>query len=100
MLQKALAVLLVFSWVILSGFDLLEDLDLPTQAGIQSPSGGSPPNSGPGVDLVNNILESGDRMRLSYARLFELPAVELPIDAPTFCKKASKIHKLHRVFLI
>jgi hypothetical protein len=100
MLRRALTVLLIFSWVILSGFDLLEDFNLPIQVGIDSPLEDSVPNAGPGGDLVNNILELGDRTRLSYVGLFELPIVGLPIDAPTVSKKVSRIHKLHRVFLI
>jgi len=100
MLRKALGVLLIVSWVILSGFDLLEDLDVPSPAGVHSPLEGSLPSVGRGVDIVNNILESGDHARLSCAGPFELPAVDLPVDAPTVSKKVSKIHKIHRVFLI
>jgi hypothetical protein len=37
MYRKSLAVLLVFSWVILSGLDLLEDLDAQLDAGVHSP---------------------------------------------------------------
>lgn len=100
MLRKTLAVLLIVFWVILSGFDLLEDFDFPIQVGVRSPLEDSVPNVGRGVNLVNNLLESGDRPRLSYAGLFERPVVDLPVDAPTVSKKVSKIHKLHCVFLI
>jgi hypothetical protein len=100
MLRKALAVLLVFSWVILSGFDLLEDFDLPIQIGVHQPLGNSPPSGGPGVDLVNNLLESGDRTRFSYVGLLALSVVDSSVDRSTVSKKVSKIHKLHRVFLI
>lgn len=100
MLRKTLAVLLIVSWVILSGLDLLEDLDFPIQIGVHSPLEDSVPNVGWGVNLVNNLVESGDRPRPSYAGLFERPAVDLPVDAPTVSKKVSKIHKLHCVFLI
>jgi len=100
MLRKALAILLVFSWVILSRFDLLEDFDFPIQNGVHNPPENSLPNGGPGVDLVNNILESGDRTRFSHVGLFALPVLDSPVDAPTVSKKVSKIHKLHRIFLI
>jgi hypothetical protein len=100
MLRKALALLLVFSWVILSGFDLLEDFDFPIQVGVHSPLEDSVPKVGHGVDLVNNILESGDRTRLYHADLFELPIVHLSADAPLVSKKVFRIHKLHCVFLI
>jgi hypothetical protein len=101
MLRKALAVLLVFSWVILSGFDLLEDFDLPIQIGVHQPLGNSPPSGGPGVDLVNNLLESGDRTRFSHTGLFALLLVfDSSVDGSKVSKKVSKIHKLHRVFMI
>lgn len=100
MLRKALAVLLVFSWVILSGFDLLEDFDFPVQVGVHSPVEGSLPNVAPGVNSVNNLLESGDRPRLSYAGLFEVPIVHLSVGGPLVSKRIVKIHKFHRIFLI
>jgi hypothetical protein len=100
MRRKFLAVLLIGSWVILSGFDLLEDFDLPLQTGVHSPSENSVPNGGPGVDLVNNLLESGDRTRFFHIGLFGLPVLDALFDLPPISKKVSKIHKLHRVFLI
>lgn len=100
MLRKTLAVLLVVSWIILSAFDLLEDLDFPIEGGVHGPLEGPLPNMGPGVDLVNNLLESADRTRLVSSGLRELPVVDSPVDAPAVTEKVSKIHKLHRIFLI
>jgi hypothetical protein len=100
MLRKALEVLLVVSWVILSGFDLLEDLDVPIQVGVHSPIEGSLPNLGQRVDLVNNIVESADRTRLIDAELFELPGVDSSVDRALSFKKVFQLHKLHRVYQI
>lgn len=58
MFRKSLAVLLVFSWVILSGLDLLEDFDVQLDAGVQSPLEAPPPNGPSGINVVNNIVNS------------------------------------------
>jgi hypothetical protein len=100
MLRKALAVFLVFLCIVLAGFDLLEDLDVPIRAGINSAQDSSLPNARPGLDLVNNIFEWGDRTPFANVTLCALPATELPVDAPTLRRRVSKIHKLHHVFLI
>src|SRR3972149_98496 len=100
MLRKALAFLLIFSWIILSGFDLLEDLDVPIQVDIHSPIEGSLPNLGQRVDLVNNIVESADRTRLFDAELFELPRVDSSVDRALSVKKVFQLHKLPRVYQI
>jgi hypothetical protein len=98
--RKFLAILLIGSWVILSGFDLLEDFDLPLQTAVHNSLENFPPNGGPGVDLVNNLIESGDRTRFFHIGLFGLPVIDSLFDLPSISKKVSKIHKLHRVFLI
>jgi hypothetical protein len=100
MLRKALAMLLILSWVVLSGFDLLEDLELPSLVSVQSPIDDALPNIGQRVKTVNNLLESGDRTRPVSSGLRELPIVDSSIDAPGVPEKVSKIHKLHRIFLI
>jgi hypothetical protein len=38
MLRKWLALLLALSWVILSGYDVIEDLDLPDRIEIHNPA--------------------------------------------------------------
>jgi hypothetical protein len=100
MLRKPLAVVLIVSWIILSGFDLLEDLDFPIEGSVHGPLEGRLPNMGPGVDMVNNLLESGDCTRLAPSGLRKLPVVDSPVDAPAVREKASKIYKLHCAFLI
>ena len=100
MFRKVLAVLLMVSWVILSGYDLLEDLDVPSQVGVHSATEGSPPNVGQRIDLVNNIVESADRPRLFDAELFELPGIDLAVARALFSERVFQLHKLHCVFLI
>ena len=102
MRRKFLAVLLIGSWVLLSGFDLLEDLDSQTQFGLYSANScnGSLLDSGPNGNLTNNIVESADRTELSEASLFELLGVQFPVESSLSSKRASRLYKVHRVFLI
>ena len=100
MYRKSLAVLLIFSWIVLAGFDLLEDLDVPLQTRVHSPFDGSVPNVASGADIVNNIVESADHIQPFYAGLFGFPSVHSADGAALSFKKASRLHKLHRVFLI
>ena len=65
MFRKGFGVFLIASLVILSGVDLLEDLDFLEQFGIDNPEDESQPNGSPGFDLVNNVLESGNFARPS-----------------------------------
>jgi len=104
-LRKTVAVLLVLSWVILSGFDLLEDLRLPIHFGLHSPKEATLPGVGKAVKLVNDNLERGSRTLTSQLGLFKLPAVQstalqLLLNTSTVFKKAFRLHKLYRIFLI
>jgi hypothetical protein len=101
MLRKSLAVLLVLSWVILSGFDVVEDLDLPDEVELchsrSNESSGAPWS----CRLVNNIVESAhapsDRnpVLLSQPNIAHAPA---PVVTVAFTKL--KLHKLHAIFLV
>ena len=100
MYRKPLAILLVCSWVILSGFDLLEDLDESLDPGAQSSRACRVPHGASGTNVANNIVESADRVQPFYTGLFDLPSVHASADLDLSFKKASQLHKLHRVFLI
>lgn len=102
MLQRSLAALLIGSWVILSGFDLLEDLDSPSRFSVHPANACNSllPYLGSGVNIVNNIVESADHAQRSYAGLFGFPSIHLSADIALFFKRTSRLHKLHRVFLI
>jgi hypothetical protein len=89
------------SWVILSGFDLAEDLNLPKPTNVHAPPDASVPNGDRGVSVVNNIVESADHKQLSYASFFfNLTGIDFSADGVLLLKKVSQLHKLHRVFLI
>jgi hypothetical protein len=98
--RKPLALLLVFSWILLAGFDLLEDLDVPLQTRVHNPFEGSLPNVASGANIVNNIVESADYTQPFYTALNDFPAVDSAIETALSFKKASRLHKLNRVFLI
>jgi hypothetical protein len=100
MLKRALAVLLVPLWVILSGVDVLEDLDLPSGIEVHSSTDVPLPGSGQIGRLANNIVESADHSRPRCSSFLEQSSVQLSLEAPTVFQKSSKLHKLHRVFLI
>jgi hypothetical protein len=99
MFRKLLAGLLVVSWVILSGFDLLEDLKLPTPLQIDA-SPASLPATKPRLHAVNDIVESADGKSESDASMFALQSADVAVCKFADFKKVSRLHKLHRVYLI
>jgi hypothetical protein len=102
MLRRLLAIILVLSWVTLSAFDLLEDLNGHDDSLVHSAGSTDDPlpNGAHPGQLVNNILEWGDRIGFLSNALVQLPAFDLAADAPRASKRSSNIHKLHCVFLI
>lgn len=102
MLRKSLAILLLFSWVILSGIDLLEDLEFDSEATAysQGPLDQSLPYLKHRANLANNIVESADHTQVFYPALLRLTAAQSPIHPVLSFQRVSQLHKLHRVFLI
>jgi hypothetical protein len=100
MLHRALAVLLVLSWVILSGFDVLEDLDPFGQIEFHSSAGPSTHGVGHTISLANNIIESADHSRPRHSVTRHQPTVHLSVDVYVVVQSSSKLHKLHHIFLI
>jgi hypothetical protein len=100
MLRKLLGSLLIVSWVILSGFDLVEDLELPKRIEIRALPDASLPIGAPGLHALNNIVESADHKPESYACLLDLHTVDSSAGGIVVFKKVSRLHKLHRVYLI
>jgi hypothetical protein len=74
----------------------VEDFDVPTQAGVHNLQKESLPLAG----LANDLLESADLSEIDHCAVFKLPNGSSPRDAVTREKKAGKIYKLLRVFLI
>jgi hypothetical protein len=101
MLRKLVAVLLVLSWVILSGFDVVEDLDLPDEVELCSSKSAEPSAAPWSCRLVNNIVESAnissDRDPVVVTRPAERHG---GFTAPAASSIKLKLHKLHAIFLI
>lgn len=100
MIQRALAVLLVLSWMIFSGIDMLEDLDFEAHA---IPSATISPTTAKPVKLANDNVELANRTSLFFTRFFR--RMDLESNTPTkLLDSDSRIprshHKDNCVFLI
>jgi hypothetical protein len=89
MCRRLLAALLIFGWVSLSGFDVVEDLD----------------DAGPGSkramgSLANNSIESASRTKPANLAPVDFGVIIFRIAPLTEFRKHSQLHKLFRVFLI
>jgi hypothetical protein len=103
MLRKTLSALLVLSWVVLSGFDLLEDLGFKTGPSAYSesiPDKALPPHLKHRVSLANNIVESAHIAQLFYPSLLGLTRFRASDHSVASFHKVSELYKLHRAFLI
>ena len=100
MLRKRLALLLALSWVILSGYDVIEDLDLPDRIALHTPSDALSRGAGSAGLLARNIVESADRPHLRCASLAEHYLEFTASYPPSFSQKVFKLHKVNQVFLI
>jgi len=100
MARKFLALLLITSWISLSGFDVLEDLDLPDQFELYSSTASPLLDHGRTARPTHNIIESAGHSRLRYVSFMERPAAQLVICSPMPTQKIYKLHKLHHAFLI
>jgi hypothetical protein len=96
--KRFIAILLVFSWIILSGYDLVEDLDLPDQIEFQSSTDDPIPVHSTGL-LTRNIVESADHTAGRCQNLVQFATRKTTYN-PHQSLKTSKLHKVHRVFLI
>ena len=101
MFRKPLAVVLIFSWVVLSGIDLLEDLKLESEHSAYSESGESLlPNWLQHASVANNIVESAINPSTFYTPLVRLNLSRSSIHPVLSSHKVLELHKLHCVFLI
>lgn len=101
MARRSLAILLIFSWIILSGFDVVEDLHILNQSELKNLTNALiPRENGSGGILARNIVESADRMGSRCANLLEQGFETTAIYTPSLSQKVSKLHKIHQVFLI
>lgn len=99
--RKLLAIFLVFTWIYLSGFDLLEDLQLPLNdaASAHSSKAHSHDGNRP-TSLANNMVESAIKAPATYKLLVRPDDSLSTIHSFSSLQRALDLHKLHRVFLI
>jgi hypothetical protein len=100
MVRKGLAVILVVSWVILSGFDVLEDLNFPSQTELHASAHRASSASGHFSRWANNIVESAEDSESCHEKVLEQLVAQRSAAVYTAKLKSSKLHKLYRVYLI
>jgi hypothetical protein len=100
MSRKSVAILLVFAWVFLSAFDLLEDLKVPFGKTAYSESAKSHSRDGSRASLANNMVESAVKPPAAYTPLLHPEYSQSAIHPRWSLLRALDLHKLHRVFLI
>lgn len=100
MLRKALAGLLVISWVLLSGLDVLEDLDFSNEVKLHRSTKAVGSSVGHVSRGANNIVETAYRSETDDEAVLSQFIAQQSVARHTAILKKSKLHKLHRVFLI
>ena len=101
MFRKLLAAVLVFSWVVLSGIDLLEDLQLESDHSAYSQSADSLlPTWMLHASLTNNIVESAIDTDAFTTPILRLNLSQSSIHPVSSSHRVLDLHKLLRVFLI
>jgi len=100
MLRRFIALLLVFSWISLSGFDVTEDLVVPDQTEFQSSADSPIATNGPAGLLTRNIVETANETHSLYPNLLERFATDRAVYTPRHPPKISKLHKINCVLLI
>jgi hypothetical protein len=102
MCRQVFATLLIAGWIVLSGFDVLEDLKFPAQELVSENShdattGSTVANRGP---LANNMVESAYRIQQDYICRFVSADLTIDLNAASEFHAYFQLHKLYRVFLI
>lgn len=104
MCRKFVAALLIFGWVSLSGFDVVEDLDDEVPGQVAVSSGPSDANSaakrGGGWPLANNIIQSANSIQRANPAVASFAPSMIDFDAVPDFRRHFQLHKLYRVFLI
>ena len=100
MFRKALAVLLISSWMILSVVDLVEDLELPDRTEFGDTTD-APVASNPFEGLLTrNIVESAVHQGSHSANLLGEFIGGTTVHKPHLTQTISKLYKIFRVFII
>lgn len=98
--RRLLALLLVVSWVFFSALDLYEDLDFSDEAQIYGGRNAAHPGIGQAGRWANNMVESAHDSEQRRSVLLDQFTVQTSNSARNATLKPSRLHKLHRVFLI
>ena len=102
MSRRLVVLLLIFGWISLSGFDVVEDLDeIPHSVNISSSSPDSTTAKRPGWGpLANNIVESANETE--QVDIAEDSCIAISFEFCPLCdlERHISLHKLYRVFLI
>jgi hypothetical protein len=98
---RTIAALLIFGWICLSAFDVLEDLKVSSQdtAYTQSDNGHSPDGNRLST-RVNNMVESAVKAPATFTPLLCPNNSKCPIQPLWSLQRSVDLHTLHRVFLI
>jgi hypothetical protein len=102
MSRRFWAVLLIFGWVSLSGFDVLDDLDqVPGQAAVSRSSHEASSSSKRAMGaLANHIDESANSAQKVHTLSVSLAPTIFAVDSLPDVHRHSQLHKLYHVFLI
>lgn len=103
MCRKLIAVLLIFGWISLSGFDLVEDFDeIPGQVAVSSsaPDNSSSSKRGGWGPLANNVVEFANHTRETDVAFISFTPSAFEFDPVFDFPRYFRWHKLYRVFLI
>ena len=100
MCRKSLASLLIFSWIILCGVDLVAGFDLSDSTQLHDPSDAHVPSKPFAVLLGSDIDESADHRGIRYENPVDQFTAATNSYAPDVPQKFSKLYKVLRVFII
>jgi hypothetical protein len=104
MLRRTVALLLVLSWLTLSGMDALEDLDFDSHTTRDLGAAAGWPTSSKPVKLANDIVELANSNPLHLTKIIKHLDLESTTRQPFLnlypTSKVSRIHKEHCVLLI
>jgi hypothetical protein len=100
MCQKAVAAILICTWLILSGADLLEDLDLPDRTEFDDPAESEIPSNPFAGLLTRNIVESAAHEGIRFANLLGAVIAEIIVHKPHPTQSIAKLYKVFHVFII
>jgi hypothetical protein len=101
-MRRRLAVLLITGWVILSCFDVLEDLEFPEGPAVSEVGhepGAASHVAGWGA-LANNIVESAHRITHDYVDLLSSTVFSSVLQPVSIFRPPFQLHKLYRKLLI